>query len=1092
MGDEQDGMEPDQDYDGEQEPVGATSSSRASAVDEGIDDEMEAAADEEEENPLFSDTDEEEDEEQAKRDAETIHKLNKKRARPASPEEDDEDEDEDDDEDDDAVFNAKDRRSSKSKKSKAEPKKKRTKKKIDVSNFFLEEAEQGEDEDEEEEENRQAAEEVLEEDHQAAVDAVERRHKAARERLNMSADEQAEEYEQRHREQARRQKMQGQIYGGQEGGQVRIGGSAVMQQSLLPSINDAGIWKVKCAPGKEMLLVRSILLKAFESRQRGNQPINIKSAFCNATKGYIYVEALAEPYAREAITGLRGLYQSSFQRIAVQEMTTLLTVTVTKKPLKEGQWIRLKRGQLKGDLARVVAILEGGAKAMIQAVPRPDYSKTMEKSSSGSKAKPAQRMFDSEEARQMGLEVARRQHPSDRHGRVYDFFNNEFYRDGYLFKEVTVQTFIEVDNIRPRLEELRLFQLQAAKEHRNEDDPDNDEDDQEAKEQAIESQSLLRDIAAQLKDLGDEGSKSGITAYVRGDLVRVVSGELKNLVGKVLSVNEVSRTVTIEPMNSALTDETVVETDLLVKYVIAGAHVKVVNGTHMGQTGRVVSVNNVDGDHIAAILTDGMNTEIQCNVGNLQISSEVATGHGYLDGYELYDLVAVNENEYAVVVLVGSERLRVVNHSDLSKDLVPPELQGKKNVQSSRASAFDSQQTSIYPGDSVKVVSGVHAGKLGSIRHIMKGNLWLHSTTYLKNSGIFAVRARFCVVAGKKAGALVASTSFSTSASAASVGSKVAAVSGPNFKAARDSNVGNTVRITKGQYKGELAQIVDATGTHYNVELLSKMRKVMIEKEKTILVGDKAGTMDPEKRAMRQSAADMSHRMDIPDTPRLSAETPRGGGETPHHTGSETPLHGGETPDGGRRTPGYAADEGNNAWTVSASDAIPMGHHTSMGTGSHLMSGSVSGSTPFGYPTSMSYGSSSLSPGTHSSTTPATAYMSWDRDYVVVFKRGPNIGNYGVVMRKPGMDGQVRVANYDIHSQRVDENNSYDVSQNDLALAAVGKRGMIRLISGKNAGQTGVVSKIMDKDVLLEAVGGARAGELHKLSAVVWISNKLS
>ena len=57
---------------------------------------------------------------------------------------------------------------------------------------------------------------------------------------------------------------------------------------------------------------------------------------------------------------------------------------------------------------------------------------------------------------------------------------------------------------------------------------------------------------------------------------------------------------------------------------------------------------------------------------------------------------------------------------------------------------------------------------------------------------------------------------------------------------------------------------------------------------------------------------------------------------------------------------------------------------------------------------------------------------------------------------------------------------------------AVGKKCMIRLISGKNAGQTGVVSKIMDKDVLLEAVGGARAGELHKLSAVVWISNKLS
>ena len=46
----------------------------------------------------------------------------------------------------------------------------------------------------------------------------------------------------------------------------------------------------------------------------------------------------------------------------------------------------------------------------------------------------------------------------------------------------------------------------------------------------------------------------------------------------------------------------------------------------------VVSVNSIDGDHIAAILTDGMNTEIQCNVSHLQTSSEVTTGHGHLMG----------------------------------------------------------------------------------------------------------------------------------------------------------------------------------------------------------------------------------------------------------------------------------------------------------------------------------------------------------------------------------------------------------------------------------------------------------------------------
>ena len=44
--------------------------------------------------------------------------------------------------------------------------------------------------------------------------------------------------------------------------------------------------------------------------------------------------------------------------------------------------------------------------------------------------------------------------------------------------------------------------------------------------------------------------------------------------------------------------------------------------------------------------------------------------------YELYDLVALHNNEAAVVVAVGTEKLAVVNLSDERKELLPPELQG--------------------------------------------------------------------------------------------------------------------------------------------------------------------------------------------------------------------------------------------------------------------------------------------------------------------------------------------------------------------------------------------------------------------------------
>ena len=41
----------------------------------------------------------------------------------------------------------------------------------------------------------------------------------------------------------------------------------------------------------------------------------------------------------------------------------------------------------------------------------------------------------------------------------------------------------------------------------------------------------------------------------------------------------------------------------------------------------------------------------------------------YYIGYELYDLVVLSENECAVVIAVGAEKLRVINHMDIVKEV---------------------------------------------------------------------------------------------------------------------------------------------------------------------------------------------------------------------------------------------------------------------------------------------------------------------------------------------------------------------------------------------------------------------------------------
>ncbi|KAJ1419809.1 hypothetical protein B484DRAFT_400062, partial [Ochromonadaceae sp. CCMP2298] len=176
-------------------------------------------------------------------------------------------------------------------------------------------------------------------------------------------------------------------------------------------------------------------------------------------------------------------------------MTQLLVCPVRRRPLKDGQWVRFKRGLLKGDLGRVVGVLEGGTRALVQAVPRPDYAASAQSeqqarvlteagataavvararaghkgagSGAGSdagagagarvSARPPQRLFDAEEARLAGASyVARRSHPLDRSGgAVYDVWVGDYYQYGFLLKEVDIKSTLEGEGVKPRLEELR-------------------------------------------------------------------------------------------------------------------------------------------------------------------------------------------------------------------------------------------------------------------------------------------------------------------------------------------------------------------------------------------------------------------------------------------------------------------------------------------------------------------------------------------------------------------------------------------------------------------------------------------------------------
>ena len=97
--------------------------------------------------------------------------------------------------------------------------------------------------------------------------------------------------------------------------------------------------------------------------------------------------------------------------------------------------------------------------------------------------------------------------------------------------------------------------------------------------------------------------------------------------------------------------------------------------------------------------------------------------------------------------------------------------------------------------------------------------------------------------------------------------------------------MGKTVRIQAGQWKGYLGTVSHTTATHVQVELHSRLKKVMVVKERVHVIGDKFGAADNEGSNNFAGAS----------TSFMGGVTPMHVGASPMHGGA-TPMHGGATP----------------------------------------------------------------------------------------------------------------------------------------------------------------------------------------------------
>ena len=819
--------------------------------------------------------------------------------------EDDEDEEEDDEEDDEDEEDEEDEDEDGGK---SRRKKQRRNRFLDV------EAEVDNDEEDVDDEE---AEELMREDGFIADDAVDEtrdaqmRTHADNQRLDltrrqeeeMSAEALAEELRQRH---ARNNRYSAQSdY------------AEVPQRMLMPSVDDPGLWRIRCKRGRERHLVATVMRKALAHEASG-KPLRILSAFCrDSLEGQIFVEARRADDVTEAFRGLAGAYVMNSKPflVPILEMADLLKLQKKQSEIPVGGWVRVRRGKYAGDLAQVLDVAENGEEVGVKLVPRIDMNPTeadmyvdragrkRKKNTSGVTStgfRPPQHLFNAEEVQKA--------YPGElpiKRGGAW-VFGGETYRDGYLEKDFRT-TALLTEDINPSLDEVLRF--------------------------TGESSDAAEGGAGVDLHLLANASKGGPESLLQpGDHVEVFEGEQAGVQGVIEAYN--GEVATLESRDEALEGQRIeVPARSIRKMFRPGDHIKVLAGKHKDETGLVVKVES----GVTTFLSDLSLREVSVFSKDIREAAEVGSGVNVIGEYELHNLVQLDTQTVGVIFKIERESFKVLDQYGQVVSVKPHQISMRRD--SARTVALDHNGHEVHVGDMVKETEWqLSQFRQGQVIHIFRSTvLFLYNREYTENGGIFVVQSNqvepLAPTGGKPSGpdpskmnpALKALESGNTAGGAN-------AVSGGR-RGGRDFFAGKSVAIVRGPYKTYRGMIKESNGGQARIELQTASKIItvpldhLVEKnpvtgESRRLVGPGAhgppGGMPPPMAPANPYAA-----MPPPGgmTPaygaggRTPAYNPYGGGQTPAY-GGRTPAYGGQTPAyggmgrtpnpyGGGQTPAY-------------------------------------------------------------------------------------------------------------------------------------------------------------------------------------------
>ncbi|KAK4538292.1 hypothetical protein CDCA_CDCA17G4317 [Cyanidium caldarium] len=750
--------------------------------------------------------------------------------------------------------------------------------------------------------------------------------------------------------------------------------SEIEQQSLLPTVHDPKLFMVKCKVGKEKQLCICLLQKAVDCARAGSPLAFTAVVAPDHLRGALYVEAQREADVRTAIQGMHLVYQRRVQLVPIKEMVDVLTVRRQRQQAKlvRGQWVRLRRGLYAGDLAQVYEVRE--EEAVVKLVPRVDLRALARKARYGGgdgeqvpgagnarrgthprrQDRPPPRLLDKAEVtRVLGINVFGRRDP--RTGEWFDEFDGDNYKFGLLYKTVPRRGLVHGTGMEAAtVEELEPFQvaeLAAKNSAREGDHASSDGDDDErgaaaagteadapADVTALEAAPASAVLAAAAKAVTESSVGDRVAHFRKGDRVRVVGGDLRNLTGAVESVLPNGKVLLRSDAVSGDGPSSVSLVQVLAadleKHFTEGAHVRITAGPHAGLTGMVVALER--DRTTASVLADVTGEVLSVSTMLLTDSSgetSAGTAATLIAGglYRIFDLVVLHSDPHGAGVILSStggtsstsataraaERITLLTEHGTVRTVSAAEIRGKRSSSSSSSSqqaltqALDSRNQPVRAGDAVRIVGSRHAHRerQGTVLHVFGSRLFVRVPDVMEHAGVVVCSGAEVVCLSGGAAADGGSTGWSHQTSswsspfASGLGGPVASsgLSGGR----RDALLRQTVVVVRGPHKGLAGRVMDATDTTVRLELESSMRTITIGKDKVRRKGDAS--------AMRSGGAygngDVVGGLYGP------------GYAAPHGIGGRTPL-GGYTPQlYGRATPAAASTYGN----ITPSHWVPGG-----------------------------------------------------------------------------------------------------------------------------------------------------------------------